>query len=111
MLELPDGIVEFLRSEFDKLGSNITSEILRCFGSDATEALVRKGTPERALVTIRHHRLGDPNVLEQTLSLDTLKAEFRTTLPRQVHFRTAGLEHSYLRYGLLKIEGAISGSV
>ncbi|MDE2787619.1 MAG: AAA family ATPase [Chloroflexota bacterium] len=111
VLELPDGIVEFLRWEFDKLGGNISSEILRCFGLDATEALVRKGSPERALVAIRHHRPNDTDVLEQTLSLDAHGAEFRTSMPRQVHFRTADLEQTYLHLGLLKIEGATPGRI
>jgi len=109
VLELPDGIVEFLRSEFDKLGGNISSEILRCFGLDATEALVRKGSPERAFVAIRRHGPEDADVLEQRLSVDAHRAEFRTEIPRQIHFLTSDLEHSYLRYGLLKIEDAISG--
>ena len=109
VIELPDGIVEFLRLEFDKLGGNISSEILRCFGMDATEALVRKGSPKRAFVAIRRHRPDGANVLEQTLSVDARTTEFRTTMPRQVHFRTAGLEQSYLHFGLLRIEGATSG--
>ena len=108
-IELPDGVVEFLCSEFDKLGGDIGSEILRCFGMDATEALVRKDSPERAFVTIRHHRSRHPNVLEQKLSIDGRMVEFRTTIPREVSFRTAGLENSYLRFGLQKIEYATSG--
>ena len=109
VIDLPDGIVEFLRSEFDKLGGNIGAEILRCFGMNATEALIRKGSPKRAFVAIRHHRPGGADVLEQTLSLDARRAEFRTTMPKQVHFSTAGLEHSYLSFGLQRIVDAISG--
>ena len=103
VLEFPDGIVEFLRSEFDKLGGNITAEILRCFGSEATDGLIRKGTPERAFVTIRHHC---PDVLEQTLCIGARGTEFKTTMPQQVHFRATGLESSYLRSGLIRIESA-----
>ena len=109
VLELPDSITEFLRSEFDKLGGNIGAEILRCFGMAATEALVRKGSPKRALVAIRHHRSGGPDVLAQTLSIDARRADFRTTMPNQVHFRTAGLEQSYLHFGLQRIGDAASG--
>ena len=109
VIELPDGIVEFLRLEFDKLGGNISSEILRCFGMDATEALVRKGSPKRAFVAIRCHRPSGTNILEQTLSVDARTTEFRTTMPRQINFRTAGLEQSYLQLGLSRIRGATSG--
>ena len=109
VIELPDGIIELLRSEFDKLGGNISSEILRCFGMDATEALVRKGSPERAFLGIRHHRPDDTDVLEQTLSIDGRMTEFRTTMPKEIYFRTTGLEQSYLSFGLQKIEHATSG--
>ncbi len=109
VLGLPDGIVEFLRLEFDKLGGNISSEMLRCFGLDATDALVRKGSPERAFVAIRRHGPSDTDVLEQRLSVDGRRAKFITAIPSQVHFRTAGLEQSYLRLGLLRMEEAISG--
>ena len=109
VLELPGSIVEFLRLEFDKLGGNIGAEILRCFGMAATEALVRKGSPKRALVAIRHHRSGSADVLAQTLSIDARRADFRTTMPNHVHFRTAGLEQSYLHFGLQRIGDAASG--
>ena len=83
-IALPDAIVKLLQSEFDKSGSVVSSEILRCFGMEGVAAIVRKGHPERACVTIRHGKSGDDNLLEHRLSLDPNATEFQSGIPMQV---------------------------
>ena len=98
VVELPDGIVEFLRSEFDKLGNNVGSEIQRCFGLDTTAGLIRKGGAERAFVTIRSSHLY--GTLEHTLSLNSHVPELRTTVPKRIRIPNIDTRQTYLHFAL-----------
>ena len=101
VIELPSGIVEFLRSEFDKLGSSIGFEIQRCFGLDTTTALIRKGRAERALVAIRG---GDPDdAVKHTLSLSPHAIELRTTVPKRIRIPNIDMRQTYLHFALQDI--------
>ena len=98
VVELPSGIVEFLRSEFDKLGSGIGFEIQRCFGLDTTTALIRKGRAERALVVIRGGHPDD--AFEHTLSLNSHATELRTTVPKRIDFPNINIRQTALHFAL-----------
>ena len=98
---LPDRIIASLRSEFDRSGYEMGSEILRCFGMDATTALVRKGQAERARLTIRHGN--DDALLEHILSFDSQAADFQTEIPPNVNTSSAGMDGQALHYQLENI--------
>ena len=101
VVALPDGIVEFLRSEFDKLGSNIGSEIQRCFGLDTTATLIRKGRAGQTFVAIRSgHQDG---TLEHTLSLSPHVPEFRATVPKRIRIPNIDMRQTYLHFALQDI--------
>ncbi len=99
---LPNRIIETLRSEFDRSGNKMGSEILRCFGMDAMAALVRKGQAERAHLTIRHYDV-DGALLHHTLSFDSQAVDFQTEIPLHVNASSAGLDEQALRYQLENI--------
>ena len=104
IVELPGTIVNLLRSEFDKLGGNIGSEILRCFGMNTTTALVRKGRANRALVSIRGADSDDGTLLEHQLSFNNSNsAELKTTVPNHIEFPHIDVQQTYLHFALQDI--------
>ena len=102
VVELPDGVVNLLRSEFDELGGSIGSEILRCFGMNTMAALVRKGRAKRAHVAVRVG-YSDSALLEQTLVLNSNTAEFRTTVPKRINFPNINIRQTELYFDLQNI--------
>ena len=103
-VELPGAIVDLLRLEFDKLGGNISSEILRCFGMNTTTALVRKGRSHRARVSIRGADSDDGTQLEHNLSLNNgNRAELKTTVPNHISLPHIDMRQTYLHFPLQDI--------
>ncbi len=101
---LPGAIVNLLRSEFDKLAGNISSEILRCFGMNTTTALVRKGHANRARVSIRGADSHGGTLLEQNLSLNNGNTvELKTTVPNHIEFPHIDMRQTYLHFALQDI--------
>ena len=99
-IALPDLIIESLRSEFDEFGNAMGSEILRCFGMDATRALIRRGRCERAKIAIRHHNSDDGVLMEHELSIGPHTAEFYGDVPTRVHIPSTGEGIRSLHYDL-----------
>ena len=97
---LPDIIIESLRSEFDDFGHAMGLEILRCFGMDATGALIRRGRSERAKIAIRHRNSDNDVALEHELSIGPHMAEFHGDVPTRVHIPSTGKDIRSLHYDL-----------
>ena len=79
---LPPEVWSFIRSRLDAFsrGEAIGNEIIRCFGIDDLEALVRKGCGPATVVIRRHFsEQSKPAVLR--LVLKSRGAEFRTKIP------------------------------
>ena len=76
------------------------SEILRCFGMDATRALIRRDRGERAKIAIRHHNSDDGVLMEHELSIGPHTAEFHGDVPIRVHIPSTGKDIRSLHYDL-----------
>ena len=99
-IALPDIIVELLRSEFNESASAMGSEILRCFGMDATRSLVRRGRSERANVVVRHNSLYNADLLEHQLLIGPQTAELHCEVPNCLHIPSTGVDMQSLHYNL-----------
>ena len=80
-IDLPDLIVDKIRSLFDAQGDPLGNEISWCFGIDEVGKLIRKGYRGGARIVFRRHNSNDSAPFEHRLMLKAQRTEFGTTIP------------------------------
>ena len=83
---LSSPVADVIRSEFGAQGDALANEIVRCFGTEETRALVRKGNRNGAHVVLRRCQ-NDSTLFEHGLKVRAAGTEFETTVPEGTPMR------------------------
>ena len=97
-LVLPPSVTDEIRSLLDAQGDLLGNEIIRCFGMDGTNALVRKGNRKGARVVFRRHISNDSAPFEHELMIGTQGSKFKTTIPAETPIRISVEEDATINY-------------
>ena len=81
-ISLSRSVMDVIRSVFDAQGGRIETEIGRCFGTENTNALIRKGNRNDARIVLNKAFANDSGSFLQELNLKTKGTEFRTLMPK-----------------------------
>ncbi len=79
---LSHSVTEIIRSVFDAQGNQIENEIGRCFGTENTNVLIRKGKRNDARIVLNKALANDSGSFLQELTLKAQGTEFRTSMPK-----------------------------
>ncbi len=103
-IALPPAITDQLRATFNAQGEPLGAEIERCFGLDATSALIRKGNRQGARIVFR-----GPDAFEHQLILQAPVAAFAPSPPADTPIQLGiGWEDHQLYRLRGEIEDAVS---
>ena len=91
LIDLPDLIVDKIRSLFDAQGDPLGNEISWCFGIDEVGELIRKGYRGGARIVFRRHDSNDSAPSEHRLMIKAQRTEFETTIPAGMSMQIDGL--------------------
>ena len=80
-------VAAWLRSAFESRAQVLEREIMRCFGVDNTEALVRHGRKSGAKVVLRLPSSGESLALNHEVALGTSAPTLRTSAPEDMSLR------------------------
>ena len=83
-IALPEPILELAQAQFNKQTDVLAYEIMRCFGVDALDALVRKGQGRHARIAVSRGSSYYATPLEHTLEFDSRKSNFQASIPGRV---------------------------
>ena len=97
-LVLPPPVTDEIRSLLDAQGDLLGNEIIRCFGMDETNALVRKGNRKGARVVFRRHVSNGSAPFEHELMMGTQGSKFKTTIPVETPIRISVEEDAKINY-------------
>ena len=81
-ISLSRSVMDVIRSVFDAQGDRIETEIGRCFGTENTNALIRKGKRNDARIVLNKAFANDSGSFLQELNLKAKGTEFRTLMPK-----------------------------
>ena len=84
---LSQSITDILGSVFDAQGDHIENEIGRCFGTESTKLLIRKGNRNNARIVLKKPLADDSEPFFQELTLKTNRTAFQTSIPKGVRLR------------------------
>ena len=77
-----NSIMDLIRSLFDGQGDRIRREIGRCFGTENTNMLIRRGNRNHARIVLNRAFPNDSGSFFQELTLRPRGTEFRTSMPK-----------------------------
>ena len=99
---LPEPVAALIRSrlhslqDIDNAKKDLDIEIMRCFGLDAIEGLVRRPCPGRAQVRLQRHVADDPP-FEQAFTVPAVNGSFRVSLPDEVPLGLVDMPAGFIR--------------
>ena len=79
--ELPSQISGVIRSTLNALGTDIATEIGRCFGVESIGSLIRKGRNRSASIQLERQYAKGQTLLKHQLTIKGGKAEFSAAIP------------------------------
>ena len=94
--DLPEPVAKLVRAQLDGLqnlenaGEDLHGEIVRCFGVDAIENLIRRPSTGKARVKLRRHAPNDPP-FEHAFTVPAASGSLRVSLPEQAPLRFADM--------------------
>ena len=83
-VHLPPPVMDLIRSGFDKGGKELGREILRCFGMDSVDALIRKGKSKEARILLRRRMPNNATRFEHQWTLAKRATKFKTAIPEEI---------------------------
>ena len=103
IIELPNTMKDEMRDILTKRGEDICEKLRWCLGMDTTNALIRKGSREGALIGFRRYASENSVLFEQELTIEKQLPEVKTTISEglKVRFDTSHfLSYTDPRIGL-----------
>ncbi len=99
-------VAAWLRSAFESRARALEWEIMRCFGTDGVQALVRHGRKSSAKILLRPRRQGRRRALEHELTLGASATTIRTSALEDMPLRIDARDIA--RSGLLRYAAPIA---
>ena len=93
---LPAEIAELIRSGFSAQDTVIGNEIVRCFGIDETEALIRKRSRNGSRITLRSVSPDGRAAFESSLTIKKRATGFEMTIPEDLPLQINTKKSEYL---------------
>ena len=97
-VDLPDPILEEIRSLFDARGRHFGHEISRCFGIDEARAVSRKGSGDGAHIVFRNRHSDDLVSGDYDLKIGKREAVFKGSFPGRLRISTDEFENIVSRF-------------